>query len=101
MKREWRESGRAEEKIDAERDFSPGDRRLPPDNSGARGEMPPLVEFAIVRQIGLRRDPENGAAMDDDGRVVEPAFDSQRRAERQRRKQVLRSNRDPVDRPFD
>src|SRR5579872_4291870 len=95
MKRERRESRRAEEEIDAEGSFASGDRRLPADNPGARGEMPPLVELAIVRQIGLRRDSKDGAAMDNDGRVVEPTFDSQRRAEHERRKQILRSRRDP------
>ena len=41
----------------------------------ARGEMPLLVELAVVRQVDLRHDAEQPAAVDGERAVVEPAAD--------------------------
>ena len=50
-----------------------GEGRAEPlvDDPGAGGEVPLLVELAVVGQVGLRRDPEDLAAVEEDGAVVE------------------------------
>jgi hypothetical protein len=42
------------------------------------GELPPLVELAVGRRVGLRYDAEDRAAVDDDGAVVDPVAVAQR-----------------------
>ena len=48
-----------------------------------------LVEFAIVRQVALRHDAENVAAMDDDRAIVERAARAQRRADDEDREELF------------
>jgi hypothetical protein len=47
----------------------------------ARGELPALIEFAVVRQIGLRHGGEDTAAMDRDRAIEQPPVDAQRRSD--------------------
>ena len=51
-------------------------------------EPAPLVELAVVRQVGLRRDAEDPAAVDDDRAVVDPVAVLERRADHDHRQQV-------------
>ena len=53
--------------------------------------MPPLVELAVIRQIGFRHHAQYLAAVDHHGGVIELAMGSQRGADDQHRKQLLRS----------
>jgi hypothetical protein len=59
--------------LSAKRDL--GDRR-----ALAGGELPALVEFAVIRQIGLRRDRQDASAQNGDGAVEKTPIDPQRRA---------------------
>ena len=49
--------------------------------------MPVLVELAVVRQVDLRHDAEQPAALDGDGRVVDAPGVAERRADEQERPQ--------------
>src|SRR2546425_1101266 len=71
----------------------PGSRHADPAavNSRTGGEMPPLVELAVIRQIGFRHHAQYLAAVDHHGGVIELAMGSQRGADDQHRKQLLRS----------
>ena len=51
--------------------------------------MPPLVEFAVIRQEDFRHDAEHAAAMDRDRAIVEPSLPPQRRADDEHRQQVF------------
>ena len=71
MKGERRVAAGGEQQIDAEGRLMPGDRDRLPKHPLARGEVSPLVEFAIVRQKYLGDDAEQRAAVDDDAAIVE------------------------------
>ena len=45
------------------------------------GEVAPLVELAVGREVGLRGDPDDRAVVDDDRAVVEPRAPLERRAD--------------------
>ena len=71
------------------------------DHVGARHEMALLVEFAVVRQVGLGHDAQDHAAMDDDGGVVEPAGHAQRGADDQDGEELVGRLDHLGDRPLD
>ena len=56
----------------------------------AGGELPALVELPVVRQVRLRRDAEDPAAVDHDRAVEEPVAVPQRRPDDEHRPQVRR-----------
>ena len=86
-----------EQEVGAERAPRAGRSRIvPPSVPCAGGEVPVLVELAVVRQVDLRHDAEQPAAVDGDGRVVDAAGVAQRRAEEQQRQQLRRSLRPAV-----
>ena len=72
-----------EQKVGAERGMQPAERDRLAEDAGAGGEMPPLVEFAISRQVALGHDAEDVAAMDDDRAIVDAMAKAQRRADDQ------------------
>ena len=53
-----------EHQVGAERRLMPGDGDRSAAHALAGGEMPPLVEFAVIRQKYFRDDPEHMAAVD-------------------------------------
>ena len=59
--------------------------------------MPPLVEFAVIRQKYFRHDPEHMAAVDRDRAIVEPPLPPQRRADDEDRTQVFACRDQPLD----
>jgi hypothetical protein len=59
--------------------------------------MPPLVEFAVIRQEHLRHDTEQPAAMDRDAAIVEPSPPTQRRADDKDRKHFLAGGGQPLE----
>ena len=65
--------------------------------SFARGEMPALVEFAIVRQMDFRHDAEKTPAMNSERAIIEPAAMPQRRADENERHQRLRRRDEMID----
>ena len=95
------DAGRLEQQVGAERHGLSRQLDLMTDHVGAGDEMSLLVEFAIVRQIGLGHHAQHLAAMDDDGRVVEPVRHPERRPDDQNREELARRVDDPGDRPLD
>ena len=80
-----------EQQVDAERHGLRRPTRIAPAALVlAGGDLPPLVELAVVRQVGLRHDAEDPAAVDDHRAVVDPVPVAQRRADDQHRQQVGR-----------
>ena len=72
---------------------SPPRRMTSPRWSSPGGEPARLVELAVGRQVRLRGDPEDLAAVDHHGAVVDPVPVAQRRADDEHRAQVARSPR--------
>ena len=67
----------------------------------ARGEMPLLVELAVVRQVDLRHDAEQPAAVDRHARSCRSAAAmAQRRADQQQRQQLRRAFGDACSTPL-
>ena len=65
--------GGPEEQVGAERHVGRRRRRWSAPRWSSPGrEVPPLVELAVGRQVGLRRDAEDRAAVDDDARSCRP-----------------------------
>ncbi len=58
----------------------------------ARGEMPVLVELAVVRQMDFRRHPEQAAAVDGERAVIDAVAVAQRRADEQHGQQLCRAS---------
>src|SRR5699024_11046459 len=58
------------------------------DDAGPGGEVALLVELAVVGRIGLRRDPEDLATVDEDGAVVEAVAVAKGGADGHERQQV-------------
>jgi hypothetical protein len=90
-----------EQQIDSERRLATRDRDLPVADAGAGGEMPLLVEFAIVRQVRLGHHAENCATVDDDRRIEQSARTPDRRADDQHGQQITRDFGQAIDRLFD
>ena len=67
----------------------------------AGGEPALLVELAVVGQVGLRRDPEDLAALDDDGAVEQAVADEQGGADDDDRGELGGGLGDGDDRPVD
>ncbi len=97
MKRETSRAAGGKQQIDAERRHVPGHRDRAVAHALARGEMAPLVEFAVVRQEHLRHHPEQLPAMDDEAAIVEMPPGAQRRADDEQRRQLFAGGNQPVD----
>ena len=69
----------------------PGEHDLRLARGVARRELAPLVELAVVRQVGLRHHAEQPALADERGAVVEQAVDHHRQADQRGERQVLRA----------
>ncbi len=100
MEGEGQGPGRAEQEVDAEGRRLSGHRDLGPPRPGAGGEVAPLVELAVARQIGLGDHAEDPALADHDGGVVEPARPPQRRADHDDREDVSAGLEKTGDRGF-
>ena len=92
--------GGLEEQVGAERDARARDGDLAADVV-ARGDLPALVELAVGRQVRLRRDAEDAAAVHHHGAVEDPAAGAQRGAEREHGAQVRRRRHDRLERGLD
>ena len=77
-----------EQQVGAERRPLAGDRDLQAGDAAPGGELAPLVELPVVRQMDLRHDAEHPAAVDHDGGVEQPRPVPQRRADDDHRQQV-------------
>ena len=88
VKGETRSTGGGEQQVRAERGVVPGDGDRPAGDADARGEMPALVELAVIRQKNLWHDAEQLAAMDRDRAVVKLPMRAQRRADDKHREPV-------------
>ena len=86
-----------EDQVGAERRLVPGDGDRSAAHALAGGEMPPLVEFAVIRQEDFRHDPEHMAAVDRDRAIVEPPLPPQRRPDDKDRTQVFACRDQPLD----
>ena len=84
VQHEARHVGRVEEQVRAERHADACDLDLAADVV-AGCEVPPLVELAVGRQVGLGGDAEDASAVDDDGAVVEPVAPGERGADDEHR----------------
>ncbi len=82
-----------EQEIDAEGDGLAGKFDGVDDGVGRGGELTLLVEFAIVRQVGLGNDAEHAPAMDHHRAAVYGAADQQGRADNNDRRQRRRGFR--------
>ena len=80
--------GGLEQQVGAERRPLPGDGDLQAGDAATGGELAPLVELAVVRQVDLRHDAEHPAAVDHHGGVEQPGLVPQRRADDDHRQQV-------------
>jgi hypothetical protein len=101
MEGDGHRAGGAEQQVVAEGRGLAGQLDVLVDDMRARDEVALLVEFAVVRQVGLRDHAQDGAAMDHNRRVVEPPADAQRGADDQDGKQLARCLDDPGDRALD
>ncbi len=103
MDREALEIRGLEQHVRAERRQLPGDRNLLAHNKGARSEVALLIEFPIVREIGLGRHGENASAEHRDGAIVEPPPMAQRRPDdddgMERARSVYQIGKRPLDSP--
>ena len=64
----------------------------------ARGaKLTPLIEFAVVGQIGLGHDAQHAAAVDDDRAVEETVFEAKRGSDQQDGRQLNAGLRDLSD----
>ena len=86
-----------EDQVRAERRLVAGDGDRAAAHPLAGGEMPALVEFAVIRQKHLRHDAEHPAAMDRDRAIVEPALVAAAARRRQRPGAGSRFPHQPVD----
>ncbi len=66
----------------------------------ARGELPPLVKFPVIRQIDLGHNAEQLSAMDDYAAIVEVSSVPQRRPDGKAREQVTACRDQPVELPL-
>ena len=101
MKGETRLPAGGKQQIGAERGVMPGERDRPAGDALARGEMPALVEFAVVRQKDFRDDAEHAPAMDRDRAVVELPMRAQWRADDKHRKAFAARLQQAVDLALD
>ena len=83
-----RHIGGLEQQVGAERRPLPGDGDLQADDAAAGGELAPLVELAVVRQVDLGHDAEDPTAVDDHGGVEQPRPVPKRCADDDHRQQV-------------
>ena len=97
VKGEARRAAGGEQQVAAERRLAPGERDRPAGDAFARGEMPALVEFAVIRQKDLRDDPEQLPAMDHRPRNCRDARRAQRRADGKDRETVAARADQPVE----
>ena len=74
-----------------------GQREVLDADLGPTGEVPALVELAVGGQVGLRRDAQDPAALDDDGTVVQPCAHAQRGADDERRQKLGAGSTDLLD----
>ena len=101
MEGEGRVALGGEEKIGAEGRFDACHRDRRAGDAGTGGEMPPLVELAIVRQKDLRHGAEQHAPMDDDAAIEEASRMPQRRADDRDGIELAARREQPLDLAFD
>ena len=77
-----------EQQVDAKgRDLS-RDLDVASDYAGAGGEPAPLIEFAVIGQVGFRDHAQHAAALDRQGAIIEPSLEPERRPHRENRAQA-------------
>ena len=81
MQREIPHVGGVKNQVVAERHGPPQERHLAADGVAPGGELPFLVELAVIRQETLGHDAEHLPPVDDDRAVKELALEAQRRAD--------------------
>ena len=86
-----------EQEIAAKGRLVPGDCDRLTDDVLSRGEVPALIEFAVVRQKHLGDDAEQPSAMDDDAAIVEMPAVPQRRPDDKDREEVAAGGDQPVE----
>src|ERR1700730_349182 len=101
MKGERRVAAGGKQQIAAEWRLMPGDRDRPADDALARGEMPPLVELAVVRQEHLGDDAEQRAMVNDDAAIVEMPLERERRADDKSREELAARSDQAIELPHD
>ena len=101
MKGETRSTGGGKQQVCAEWDLVPGHRDRPAGDADARGEMPALVELAVIRQKNLWHDAKQLAAMDRNPAVVKLPMGAQRRADDKHREPVPAGLDEAIDLGFD
>ena len=89
-----------EEQVRAERHVLAADGDLAA-HVVADGDLAALVELAVRRQVGLRHDAEDAAAVHDERAVVDPVAMAQRRADDEHRQQPGRALDDRGQRVLD
>lgn len=92
---------RDEEKIGPERRAVAADRDLATIRRRAGGEMATLVELAIIRQMNLRHDTEQPAAVNRQRAIIEPPRLAQRCADEDERHQIDGGRDEPIDAAHD
>ena len=97
MKSEPGAAAGLKQEIGAKRGFVPADGDRPQGDAGARGKMPALVKFAVIRQVNLWHDAEQPAAMNNERTVVELTLGPERGADRDHRKPVAARGDQAVD----
>src|ERR1700730_16893902 len=101
MKGERRVAAGGKQQIAAEWRLMPGDRDRPADDALARGEMPPLVELAVVRQKHLGDDAEQRPVVNDDAAIVEMPLQPERRTDGKNREQLTARTNQSIELPHD
>ncbi len=101
VKGETRRAAGGKQQIRAERRFVPGYRDRLAGDTIARGEMPALVEFAVIRQEHLWNDAKQLSAVDHDRAVVKMPARAQRRADDNDRQPVPACPDQAIDLGFD
>ena len=66
----------------------------------AGGEVPPLVELAVIRQVHLGHDAQKPPPVNGEGRVVEAAQVTHRSPNEQKRHEIHGAGHDAFDGPF-
>ncbi len=87
-----------EQKVGAEGDsFLPAEIHCPGDGRFRRGKLPGLVEFAVIREIGLDGCAKDAAPMEDDSAIEQAAVHPQGHPDHENRAQRRRLIKDSLE----
>src|SRR5215469_3650324 len=101
VKRKSRLSARSKQQIAAKWDAVPGDLDHLTDDVLARGKLPALIEFSVIRQVYLGNDAKQFSLVDRHAAIVEVPSMPQWGSEDKNRKELPACRYQVIDLPLD